>query len=508
MSLDGAAEVRRIIDMAEAPKPEPPRPLMRELPPADPFPVDALGDVLGAAARAIHDRVQAPLAICGQSVLGAAALAGQAHADVLLPIGPGQSRPLSLDLISIGASGERKSACDAEAVWPIRRREAALREQYDGDFLAYTNDRAAYDRARKAAEKVGKGDRAAIRAALDALGPDPRPPLVPMLTCPEPTYEGMCRLLAAGQPSIGIFAAEGGQFIGGHGMSDEARLRTAAGLSAIWDGEPIRRVRVGDGITILPGRRVSLHLMLQFEVANIWLCDQLLIGQGLLSRMLITAPDSAMGCRLSRDEASGTTPAMLRYGARLMEMLERPLPLAGKRPNELAPRPLSLSQQAARLWLAFVDRVETMLARDGELRPISGFGNKLPEHAARIAAVLTLVRDVDAGEVAKAEMAAGIELVQHYAGEAMRLHGGSSVTADLRLAQLALQWMLQQWSEETISLPDLYQRGPTAIRDNQTARKVVAILEEHGWLARIQGGAIVARTQRREAWRIVREKPP
>jgi len=53
-----------------------------------------------------------------------------------------------------------------------------------------------------------------------------------MLTCPEPTYEGMCRLLAAGHPSIGIFAAEGGQYIGGHGMSDDARLRTAAGLSA------------------------------------------------------------------------------------------------------------------------------------------------------------------------------------------------------------------------------------------------------------------------------------
>ncbi len=31
-------------------------------------------------------------------------------------------------------------------------------------------------------------------------------------------------------------------------MSDEAKLRTAAGLSAAWDGEPIRRVRAGDGI--------------------------------------------------------------------------------------------------------------------------------------------------------------------------------------------------------------------------------------------------------------------
>jgi hypothetical protein len=312
MSLDGAAEIRRIIEMGEDAKPEPPRPLMRELPPADPFPVDALSGVLGAAARAIHDRVQAPIAICGQSVLAAAALAGQAHADVALPSQQEHPRPLSQYLISIAASGERKSACDAEAMWPIRRREAALREQYDCDSLAYANDRAAYDRARKVAEQAGKGDRAAIRAKLDALGPEPIPPLAPMLTCPEPTYEGMCRLLAAGQPSIGIFAAEGGQFVGGHAMSDEARLRTATGLSVVWDGEPIRRVRVGDGITMLPGRRVSLHLMLQPEVANIWLRDQLLIGQGLLSRMLITAPDSAMGRRLSHDEGPGTASAMAR----------------------------------------------------------------------------------------------------------------------------------------------------------------------------------------------------
>jgi hypothetical protein len=44
---------------------EPPRPLIRELPPADAFPIDALGDLLGSAARAIHERVQCPVAICG-----------------------------------------------------------------------------------------------------------------------------------------------------------------------------------------------------------------------------------------------------------------------------------------------------------------------------------------------------------------------------------------------------------------------------------------------------------
>jgi hypothetical protein len=63
------------------------------------------------------------------------------------------------------------------------------------------------------------------------------------MTCPELTFEGLCKLFAVGQPSLGIFATEGGQFVGGHGMSDDAKLRTAAGLSKLWDDGETRRVR-------------------------------------------------------------------------------------------------------------------------------------------------------------------------------------------------------------------------------------------------------------------------
>jgi hypothetical protein len=226
---DGGAEIRRIIDGAGEVRIETPRPLMRELPPADPFPADALGDLLGAAARAIRDRVQAPLAICAQSIISAATLAVQAHADVVLPIG--QGRPLSGYFVSVAETGERKSACDTEATWPIRRRETALREAYDIELPSYLNAKAAFEKARKSAEGKGKGDAAKIKVELDALGPAPVPPLVPMLTCPEPTFEGLCKLFAIGHPSLGLFATEGGQFIGGHGMKDDAKLRNAAGLS-------------------------------------------------------------------------------------------------------------------------------------------------------------------------------------------------------------------------------------------------------------------------------------
>jgi hypothetical protein len=63
---------------------------------------------------------------------------------------------------------------------------------------------------------------------------------------------------------------------------------------------------------------------------------------------------------------------------------------------------------------------------------------------------------------------------------------------------------LQQWGDLAISLPDLYQRGPAVIREAAAARKVVGILEDHGWLVRIADGAVVAGVRRREAWRVVR----
>ena len=59
-----------------------PVPLVRPVEPAAPYPIDALGSILGPAARAIMEHVQVPDALAAHSVLGFAALAAQAHANV------------------------------------------------------------------------------------------------------------------------------------------------------------------------------------------------------------------------------------------------------------------------------------------------------------------------------------------------------------------------------------------------------------------------------------------
>jgi Protein of unknown function (DUF3987) len=499
----GGGRVRTAIEEAEKVVPEAPRPLMRELPPADPFPVESLGDVLAPATFGIHDRIQAPLAICGQSVLACATLTVQAHADVELPTH--QLRPLTNYYVSIAATGERKTSVDGEALWPVRKREAALRDCCEAEQRDHQNAKLAWEKARDAVTKSGKGDRARIKAALDALGPAPVSPLVPLLTCPEPTYEGIIKVFAVGWPSLGIFAAEGGQFIGGHGMSDEAKLRTAAGLSAAWDGEPFKRVRSGEGVSILPGRRLAMHLMAQPDVASMMLNDRLLAEQGILSRILPTAPEAASGHRPWHEASDESETAIKRYGARLLDILGLPLPLVAGTQNTLAPRALPLSLEARRLWIGFYNHVEKRVGSGGELEPVRGLANKLPEHAARLAAVLSLVRDIHAVEIACAEMQAGIDLAQHYAAEALRLFGASRVSTDLQLAQQVLDWLRSHWNGLAVSLPDIYQRGPGAIRDKAKATGIVAILEDHGFLARIKGGANIGDKWRRDAWRLIPE---
>jgi hypothetical protein len=101
---------------------------------------------------------------------------------------------------------------------------------------------------------------------------------------------------------MGLFSDEGGQFVGGNGMSVDNRLKTAAGLSGLWDGSPVKRVRVGDGA--IAGRRLSAYLMMQPDVSSIFLADPVLLHQGLHSRMLVAAPSSLLLMPLGDVEAA------------------------------------------------------------------------------------------------------------------------------------------------------------------------------------------------------------
>ena len=269
-------------------------------------PLAALGDVLAPAAQTLHRVVQAPDAICGASVLAAASLASQALADVEVD---GRVIPLSLWLLSVAESGERKSAVDTEVMRAVREYERALGCQHETDKAAHASALAEWQsrvECAKADTKKSKGK--GLADALENLGPQPPAPIVPRITAADFTAEGLYKLLAAALPSVGAFTDEAALVFGGHGMNDEAIRRTAGTLCKLWDRGELDRVRVADGATKLHGRRFAMNLMAQPVIAERALADDVLAGQGFLARCLLAWPESTAGRATTLPNACATIP--------------------------------------------------------------------------------------------------------------------------------------------------------------------------------------------------------
>ncbi|WP_041299977.1 YfjI family protein [Hyphomicrobium sp. MC1] len=479
-----------------------PLPLTRPLPAANSYPEDALGP-LKHAAIAIQAATQGPFALAANAVIAAAAHAGQAHVNVLLPTG--QEKPISVFLIGIAESGERKTTIDNFATQPTKQRQRELVETYREELGPCIAKRKAWEAQTRQISNDKKLDYPAKEKAIAALGPEPPMPLQPFLIVSDITIEGMTKLLIDGQPSIGVFATEGGVFTGGHALKDEAKLSTGATMSLIWDDGTFSRTRALEGATFGEGRRLSLHLQIQPDAGMQFYNDRTLSDQGLIWRFLPAAPDSTQGQRLWRERDVGHNSALDDYYQRLTELLKAPPNLRPGTRNELAPRALVLSPDARQLWITFANEIERRVGPDGDLRPIAGLANKLLEHATRLAGILTVYADLNAREIDRETMERGFDLATYYAQTALRLRNAASVNAELVEADQISQWMRDKWKaagERYISVTDLVQHGPNAIRDTTKAGRIISILEQHRHLRSIEGPREIKGKTRRKVWEI------
>ena len=228
-----------------------------------------------------------------------------------------------------------------------------------------------------------------------------------MLVSDEGTLQGLQKLFADAMPSLGLFSDEGGQWLGGFAMSEEQRGQTGAALSKLWDGAPIKRVRGTDGVTILRGRRLSIHLMIQHRIARRLFGDPDLKDQGLLSRLLICQPLSMKGDRAWKRPDENSDLELTKYQTRVLKMLSDPMPMDHET-RELRPKVIALSPDAEPLFIAFHDAVEIELKPGGGFEEITGFAAKLPEHAVRLAAVMAYFEDREVASISARALSAGI----------------------------------------------------------------------------------------------------
>ena len=480
------------------PEPEP----LPEITPPPEYPTEALGNVLGEAAKAIAETVQAPPVIAAQSVLATAAFLAQDKANIYHE---GRTTPLSLFALTVAASSERKSSCDRVAMGPVEEWQREQHAHYRDAERDYKDSLEVYKAARAEAQRAATSGRqrshdARAHAAALADLVEPKEPIHPQVICTEPTLEGLFKNFRYGRPSQALMTDEGGQFFGGHAMDEDKAMRTVSALSLYWDGRPIIRTRGAEGEThALYGRRLSAHLMVQPIIAENVLGKRLLQEQGLLARFLLAEAGTIAGTRLKDVSAPSQNPnshpAVVRLHARMRELLSL-------EPNKdddgaLELPALKLGPEAHRTWAEGYNAIELMQAPGQPLEVVRPSAGKAAENALRIAGVLAVFEGQDC--LTADHVTRGWTLASFYLETVLRQAQNTAATAAERDALEILHWMKEQGGAASIGN---MQKRIVPARHRRSVGHLRAALER---LERAHKVEVTERNTKGEpsAWRVV-----
>lgn len=447
--IDGldAARARGLGQPKAWPEPEP---LTESEPPPSEFPMASLGPLQSAAAD-IQRTAKCPPALAAASVLAVASLAAQGRFDVSFK---GQPRPLSLFILTIAPSGERKSTADRLAGLGIDRHEEALR-------------------------RAARQDRQAQEAGIDP----PAPILPSVIRMNDGTIEGIVQGFVEGHPSQTLSTDEAGRFLSGHSMQREHKLKALASLSKFWDASPDAKRIKGKGpqseTHVIRDHRLSVHLQGQRVAIAPFLHDPIAQGQGLLARFLVHEPASLIGTRTETPEEwnqEAFTPAILAFAG----AVESHLAAAAKRDSDGAvTRPvLPLEPDASNALRLYFNEIESKLGFGGDLSGKANFANKVHENAARLGGVLATFRQEST--VTRESMLAGIRIADYFLAELIRLAelapGDEAASKALTIAR----WLHSRGG--TFPTREFSRQGPKGLRTIGDRKDAMNLLEEAGWL--------------------------
>lgn len=453
----------------ESPLPQP-TPLIPEVDVAPSYPMQALPSLMQSAAEAIAEHVQAPDALAGQVVIGAAAALAQTRANaphLHLPEG----MPCSLFMLTLANSGDRKSECRRLAFRVIDDLEQENRNRHREQCeVAY----------QKTADMKPKERKEYLEE--NPLPPDPR---TQFSDC---TFEPIAGAMIRGMSHAVLDTDEGGQLLGGSSLKSDTRTATLGGMCRAFDSGNFERDRSAsniEGSGFAYDRRLSIILLAQEVAVSEALSDPLLRGQGFLPRFLFASATSLAGTRILTPERI----ARKSYSdLRLQTYWERCRDIQNQEEyidsvsSEVQPPVMQLEPDAEHLWMEFYNEIETQQGTLGEYAEVRPFAGRAGELARRLSTVFAVFEQQSLITVEL--MRAACEIVRYSCREWSR-HSESSVPhPELQAAQALFDWLTDQTRKEKWEEFDqsrLSSQGPTRGKAKMRKR-LLSVLTRHKYL--------------------------
>lgn len=333
--------------------------------------------------HAVHAAVQSPIVMALLAFLSTAAVSVQGLVDVNCP--SGGRHPVSLYILSISESGERKTSTDKKfkkSMTEFQGTSASQREyEYHSRMTIWdAKIKSLKKKIERLAESGSENEISNVHAELSNL--HQARPIKPGFLFEDISIPALLENLSYGNGNAALSSSEGGIIFNQQTSLDLPKL------NKMWDGDPLRVDRKSRQSFEIKNARLSITVMTQKHLLERFLKrgDGMARASGFLARCLVIEPTSTQGHRfnnISQQQAKANARYTSWFDNRVADFLR--LTYESKsREREV----ISFSPEAANIWHQFYINVEKELNEDGLFSDVRDFASKISNNMSRIAAVL------------------------------------------------------------------------------------------------------------------------
>ena len=440
--------------------------------------------LLSAAVDEAQNNIKAPRPLIFSTALAAIAVAVQGLFDVRKP--NGQRVPLSLMLLTIANSGERKSTVENVFLGAIRTvqkqqnliYQTALNEWKTELHIWETKKKAILKSIhKKAIQEEPSDDEDRRFKALESA--KPTKPKQFKLLYEDATSEALFRGLHQDLPTAGLISSEGGGVLNGRALNDLSKQ------NALWSGDSITVDRVSIESYVLADARLTVSIMAQESAFQNYMEQrgEQSRGSGLWARFLVCQPWSTQGSRFI-ENGTVSSDHCDKFAARLVELLQPNMALLKDPGREKGV--IHFSPEASEQWLSIFNAIEVEIRPNGRFAGAGDHASKLADNIARVAALFHCFEGFE-GDISLSTVNAAISLCFYYSDEFMKLF--MPPPQEEVDANELYSW-LQRAMTGRINIPKNHvrQSGPNKLRSNGRLDRALEVLRQQGRIYSFQQG--------------------
>jgi len=452
-----------------------------------PYPMDAFLAVVREAGLELQRNVQAPDAIIGMSLVAAITMACQGLIAVKLPIGT--LCPVTLYLLAIGGSGERKTPVDNQVFAPFLEADAASEKAYETALEAYQVEidcwQIVKNSIRREIEKAFRDDEgmSEAKAKLAAHAKcKPKKPRLRVLVRNDITQRPIMDALEGDGESIVLMTDEGESLFKSGAMDNLGvlnRLRDSP--------KSITLDRANQEHVSVRNPRVSIWIMTQEEPLKAF-CEKRgksARGSGHWARYLVGFPHTTKGTRWMAPEEL-VWAHMPKFHGRICELLV--LFQHKMVSGQSEPEVVEFSDDAKARWVKQANNTEWMIRPGEYLSDIDDFASKTMELIARLAASMHYFCG-DGGKISLDTLERAIQIVGWHVDEFKRVFAAQPMMPQEQMDASAVSFWLRTrvWrgagAQSCIAKNQLLQCGPVRNRDRLNDALRVLNANNATWLS-------------------------